>query len=138
MDGWMEEALSALALVIVLDQFPRNMFRGQAQAFGSDRQALMWANHAVDLGFDDQVIPVMRQFFYFPFEHSEDPANQAYAVRLFKQFENDPQLASTYEFALRHQAIIDRFGRFPHRNEVLGRASTMEELAFLQEPGSGF
>jgi uncharacterized protein (DUF924 family) len=138
MDGWMDEAVSALALVIVLDQFPRNMYRGEAAAFKTDGRALMWAAQAVDLGFDDQVPPVMRQFFYFPFEHSEDSQNQAYAVRLFKQFENHPTMARTYEFALRHQAVIDRFGRFPHRNAALGRASTMEEVAFLQEPGSGF
>jgi uncharacterized protein (DUF924 family) len=138
LDDWMESAEGCLAMVLVFDQFPRHMFRGTAAAFASDGRALRAAAHGIDMGFDDQFVPVMQQFFYFPLEHSEDRSNQAYAVKLFKKFESHPELGRTYEFALRHQAVVERFGRFPHRNEALGRVSTACELAFLSEPGSGF
>lgn len=138
LEDWLHQPETCLAWVILLDQFPRNMFRGQPQAFATDPLALMGASHAIDQDFDAMLPPVLRQFFFFPFEHSENLANQRIAVQKFRQFEADPELASAYDYALRHQAIIERFGRYPHRNEILGRSSTPEELAFLQQPGSSF
>jgi uncharacterized protein (DUF924 family) len=136
--GWTEQAESCLALVLVLDQFPRNMFRDTAQAFSTDPQALMAAQTAIAMGFDQDLPPVMRLFFYLPFEHSETIAHQVEAVRLLKPFSQDENLNSYYQFALKHQAIINQFGRFPHRNTILGRPNTDEETAFLQQPGSRF
>ncbi|OUC15454.1 MAG: hypothetical protein B0A82_06910 [Alkalinema sp. CACIAM 70d] len=138
LDDWMEQPESCLALVILLDQFSRNMFRGQAQAFAADSLALFVASHAIDLGFDEALPPVLRQFFFFPFEHSENLAHQNFAVAKFQQFVGDSDLENTYDYALRHRAVIEQFGRFPHRNEILGRDSTAEEIAFLQQPGSSF
>jgi uncharacterized protein (DUF924 family) len=138
LDDWMMAAESALALTIVLDQFPRNMFRDSAKAFATDSRAFMVAQQAIDLGFDQDVMPVMRVFFYLPFEHSENLDHQNEAVRLFQPFSADPELRQYYDFALRHQAIVTQFGRFPHRNQMLGRVSTAEEIEFLQQPGSGF
>jgi uncharacterized protein (DUF924 family) len=135
---WMETAAGALALTIVLDQFPRNMFRGTAKAFASDGQALMVANHALDRDFDQDLPPVMRIFFYLPFEHSENLVNQNRCVQLLKPFSTDPQLGRYYEYALKHQAVIEQFGRFPHRNLILGRSSTPAETEFLKQPGAAF
>lgn len=128
------DARTALAAAIVLDQFPRNMFRGSPQAFASDARALALANAAVDAGLDQKLAPHERTFLYLPFEHSEDAAMQARSVALFTALGNANQL----DYAIRHKVIIDRFGRFPHRNAILGRASTPEEIAFLKEPGSSF
>ncbi len=138
LDHWLETAEGSLALTIVLDQFPRNMFRDTAQAFASDGQALMVANQALERDFDRDLPPVMRVFFYLPLEHSENRANQIRCVQLLQSFADDPELQSYYEFALKHQAVIEQFGRFPHRNDILGRASTPAEIAFLQQPGSKF
>lgn len=124
----------ALATVIVLDQFPRNMFRGTPRAFATDRQALHVASEAVDLGIDVLLTPQERVFLYLPFEHAEDGAAQAQSVALFEKLGEE----SFLDYARRHKVIIDRFGRFPHRNAILGRTSTAEELAFLKEPGSSF
>lgn len=124
----------ALATVIVLDQFPRNMFRGTPLAFATDPKALAVASDAVDLGIDALLTPQERVFLYLPFEHAEDGAAQAQSVALFEKLDEDNYL----DYALRHKAIIDRFGRFPHRNAILGRTSTPEEIAFLKEPGSSF
>lgn len=135
---WTETATGCLALVLVLDQFPRNMFRNSARAFATDNQALAIAQLAMDLGFDQEVSPVMRAFFYLPFEHSESLQNQNRAVQLFKPFLQMPGLEHYYDFSLKHQAVIEQFGRFPHRNSILGRSSTPAELEFLQKPGSGF
>ncbi|MBE9033011.1 DUF924 domain-containing protein [filamentous cyanobacterium LEGE 11480] len=137
-EDWMETAEGALALTIVLDQFPRNMFRDTPKAFASDAQALMVASQAIDRDFDQDVSPVMRVFFYVPFEHSENLANQHRCVELFQSLATEPALKSYPEYALKHQAVIKQFGRFPHRNEILGRTSTPEELTFLQQPGSRF
>ena len=123
----------ALALIIVLDQFPRNMFRDDARAFAHDAHARRIANEALEKGFDRELIPVMRKFMYMPFEHSEDIADQERAVALFKQLGEDD-----LEWAEKHRKIIERFGRFPHRNAVLGRISTPEEHHFLEQPGSSF
>jgi uncharacterized protein (DUF924 family)/quercetin dioxygenase-like cupin family protein len=131
---WEQTPESCLAAVIVLDQFPRNMFRGDARAFATDAAALEVADRAIGRGFDRALAPVRRTFLYMPFQHSERPEDQARSVDLFAAL-GDPQ---TLDFAKRHKEIVDRFGRFPHRNAVLGRASTEEELAFLEQPDSSF
>lgn len=128
------DAQEALAAVIVLDQFPRNMFRGTAQAFATDAAARAICKAAIAAGFDQQLATDGRLFLYLPLEHSEDPGDQQRSVALIGAL-GDPRLT---EFAVAHQRIIERFGRFPHRNAALGRASTADELAFLQEPGSSF
>jgi len=135
---WEKEPDSALALVIVLDQFPRNMFRATPTSFGSDPLALSAAREAVARCFDRKVPALARAFFYFPFEHSEELADQDECVRLFAQWPNEPELASFQDYARRHREVIERFGRFPHRNAVLGRPSTPDETDFLRQPGSSF
>jgi uncharacterized protein (DUF924 family) len=124
----------ALATVLVLDQFPRNLFRGSAQAFATDVLAREVSRGAIAKGFEKSFGKDQRLFLYLPFEHSEDKADQARSVELISSL-GDPDLA---DWAVRHKAVVDRFGRFPHRNAVLGRASTPEEEAFLIEPGSSF
>ena len=136
--AWERTPLAALALVIVLDQFPRNIFRGSARAFATDPLALAVAGRLVERGFDAAYVVVERAFAYLPFEHAEDLAMQRRSVNLFAGLPPDPVRASYLDYAQRHHDIIARFGRFPHRNEVLGRASTPEEVAFLAQPGSGF
>jgi uncharacterized protein (DUF924 family) len=133
LDSWKNAARSCLALVILLDQFPRNMFRGSARAFASDRLALEAARHAVASGYDRSVPPEERTFFYLPFEHSESLADQLRSCELMGSL--GPQAE---RWALAHRRIIERFGRFPHRNAILGRASTPEEVEFLEQPGSDF
>jgi uncharacterized protein (DUF924 family) len=129
----------ALAQIVVLDQLTRNVFRGSARAFAGDARALAAARTLVAGGGDRQLTGVQRQFAYLPFEHAEDLSMQREALRLFAQLERDePALAGLLQWAQRHHDIVERFGRFPHRNAALGRASTAEELAFLQQPGSGF
>jgi len=130
----MASARSALATVIVLDQFSRNLFRGTARAFAADALARQLARQAITRGFDQAMAPVQRLFLYLPFEHSEDPADQALSVALIRRLDRD----DLTRYAEAHKAIIDRFGRYPHRNAALGRTSTAEELEFLQEPGSSF
>ena len=125
---------AVLAAVIVLDQFSRNLFRGEARAFASDERARRLARQVLAAGLDDGLASEQRLFLYLPFEHSEDPDDQSLAVDLISRL-GDP---SWTRYALAHQAIIQRFGRFPHRNAVLGRATTAEEQAFLQEPMSSF
>jgi uncharacterized protein (DUF924 family) len=132
--NWIAEPKGMLAAILVLDQFPRNMFRDDPRAFATDRMALALAKRAIGDGFDARVPPEQRAFVYMPFQHSEAAADQAQSIALFTALGNPLNL----DFALRHQAIIARFGRFPHRNDVLGRTSTAAELAFLQEPGSSF
>ena len=132
--GWRVHALGRLAEIIVLDQFSRNIFRGTKQAFGADSQALALAQEAVAAGADAELDPARRAFLYMPFMHSEAPEIHELAVRLFSASGMDSNL----QFELRHQAIIDRFGRYPHRNAVLGRVSTVEEIEFLKTPGSSF
>lgn len=136
--GWKASVRGCLALVLLLDQFPRNMFRGDRQCFVADLLALEVAQHAIAQGFDQQLPPVQRQFFYFPLEHSENLEHQNQAVELFSTIKDDPETASSFPYALRHQEIIQRFGRFPHRNRILGRETTSEEAEFLQQPGSSF
>ena len=123
-----------LAEVIVLDQFSRNIYRNDPRAFASDPLALALAQEAIAVGDDRQLPTERRRFLYMPFMHSESAAIHEAAVSLFDQ----PGLEDNLRFELAHKDIIDRFGRYPHRNAVLGRESTPEELAFLQEPGSSF
>ena len=133
------EPLPALARIIVLDQFTRNSFRGSARAFAGDEMALQTARALVASGADRALSGVQRQFAYLPFEHAEDVSHQRTAVQLFEQLAIDePARADLVTWAQRHLDVITRFGRFPHRNAALGRASTDEEQAFVQIPGSGF
>jgi uncharacterized protein (DUF924 family) len=127
-------ARALLAAVIVLDQFSRNLFRDDPKAYAADALARRLARHAIELGFDAAMTAHERLFLYMPFEHSEDAADQALAVDLVSAM-GDAELT---RYAVAHRDIVIRFGRFPHRNAVLGRASTTEELAFLQEPMSSF
>ena len=130
---WEHSAEGALALLILLDQFPRNMFRGQARMFASDPLARAIAAGAIVRGFDAQTDSEMRGFFYLPFEHSEDPADQARGVAFFKAAGDTDGL----KWAELHADIIRRFGRFPHRNGVLGRTTTPDEQTYLDEGGFG-
>lgn len=138
LDAWAARPLSALALAVALDQFPRNMFRGTPRAFAADARALAVAQSAVERGFDAVLLPVQRWFVYLPFEHAEDLAMQRESLRLFEQIAAETGGAGTLTYAMRHYAVIERFGRFPHRNAVLGRESTAEEIAFLAQPGASF
>jgi uncharacterized protein (DUF924 family) len=131
-------ARSLLALIVVLDQFPRNMFRGSARAFATDAQALAAAERMVERGWDVQLAPLERSFAYLPFEHAENSAAQGRSMQLFGALAEDPDYADLFEWARKHYAIIERFGRFPHRNVILGRVSTPEEAEFLKQPGSSF
>jgi len=133
-----ESATDCLALIVVLDQLPRNMFRGTARAFATDPLALEAARHAVAQGFDGALLPVERLFIYLPFEHSEALADQDRSCELTRALEAYPETNDVYRYAVLHRDIIRRFGRFPHRNAILGRASTPEELEFLKGPGSSF
>ncbi len=126
---WLETARGHLAAVIVLDQFPRNLFRKSARAFESDAAALALAVDTVDAGLDAQLTEAERKFLYLPFEHSEDADMQARSVALYEKLGDEDSL----DFARKHKLVIDRFGRFPHRNEVLGRETTEEEQAFLEK-----
>lgn len=130
---WVDAPHNCLALVILLDQFPRNMFRGEARAFATDALARAAAREILRRGWDRQMTQSERLFAYLPFEHSESLADQVLSCELMKDFDAD-QL----RYAIRHREIIERFGRFPHRNGVLGRESTASEIEFLAQPGSGF
>ncbi|HET7680012.1 MAG TPA: DUF924 family protein [Xanthobacteraceae bacterium] len=132
LSDWEATPESALALLIVLDQFPRNMFRGSPRAYAADALALTVAKHAVARGFDRQLDLPRRNFFYLPFQHSENLVDQQRCVELSRQNSD----AEGVKWAELHADIIRRFGRFPHRNAVLGRVSTPEEQAFLE--GGGF
>ncbi len=134
-DAWNTGAEGCLALCILLDQFPRNMFRDTPQAFATDAKALQLAAHAISKGFD-QILPVSRRrFIYLPYEHSESLDDQRRAVELFGKMKKEDPLG--YDYALRHLEVIETFGRFPHRNAALGRQSTPEENAWLAA-GGGF
>ncbi len=133
LSDWRQTPAGCLALVVLLDQFPRNMFRGSARAFAADALALETARQALDLRFDQGLSVDERTFLYLPFEHSESLADQARACELMQPLGNE-----VYRYAVRHKEIVERFGRFPHRNAALARASTPQEVAFLKEPGSDF
>ncbi|TVQ10007.1 MAG: DUF924 domain-containing protein [Leptolyngbya sp. DLM2.Bin27] len=137
--AWRQEPQACLALILLLDQFPRNLFRGEVRSFASDRTALATAYHALEQGYDQQVLPVERIFFYLPLEHSENLADQDRCVELVRSLHaTHPEFDSTLDYALRHREVIQRFSRFPHRNQTLGRATTPAEAEFLQQPGSRF
>ncbi len=130
LEHWLESPEGSLALLILLDQYPRNAFRGTAHMFATDPLACLYAGRMVEAGLDGLIEPALRAFCYLPFEHSEDPADQQRSLAL-----NQTLDANTYHWAKEHAEIIQRFGRFPHRNEVLARTSTEAELAFLKAGG---
>jgi uncharacterized protein (DUF924 family) len=137
---WRDEPESCLALLLLLDQLPRNLFRGTARAFSTDAQAREVARHALARGLDVVLPPVWRWFVYLPFQHSEDVHDQRLSVALTETLALHDAVHSreTLEYARRHRDIIERFGRFPHRNAALGRESTPEEADFLRGPNSSF
>ncbi len=143
---WEKTPRGELALIILLDQFSRNIYRDTPGAFSQDAQALETAAKGIEKGFDKGLHPVMRVFFYMPFMHSEDLEMQERSIALFGGLERDftspPELAkmlsSNRDYAERHYSIIKRFGRYPHRNAILGRESTYGEIEFLKQPGSSF
>jgi uncharacterized protein (DUF924 family) len=132
LDAWKDSPEGALALLILLDQFPRNAFRGTPRVYATDVQARAVADHSVRMGFPPQVEPALRGFFCLPFMHSEDLADQDRCVAM-----TAADGGEQHRYALHHRGIVQRFGRFPHRNAVLGRASTPEEEAFLASGGFG-
>jgi uncharacterized protein (DUF924 family) len=130
---WRGSAEGRLAEILVLDQFSRNIYRNRPQAFACDPMALALAQEAVSRGIDDALPPAQRSFLYMPYMHSESAVIHKEAVKVFSKVAEQQ-----YDYELQHKAIIDRFGRYPHRNAILGRQSTAEEIEFLKEPGSGF
>lgn len=132
--GWRDSARGRLAEIIVLDQFSRNIGRNTPRAFSQDAMALALSQEAVSRGILQELVPVEQAFLLMPYMHSESAKIHVVAEALFKQFSTK----ENYEFELRHKAIIDRFGRYPHRNAILGRVSTAGEVEFLQQPGSSF
>lgn len=144
LDAWADTPSGCLALILLTDQFPRNIYRDCAQAFAYDALANAWCKAGIRQGFDQKLRPIERVFFYLPLEHAESLVDQEQAVRLFERLaaEAAPSERETFDgfldFARRHARIIARFGRFPHRNAMLGRASTPQEIEFLKEKGSSF
>lgn len=136
--AWTKDADGALALCILLDQFPRNMFRDTPKAFETDDKARLISREAINKGLDKLLSAKARQrsFLFIPFMHSEELEDQEFCVSLFKAIQGDDPMG--YEFALKHLDVIKEFGRFPHRNDILGRASTEEEIRYLSKPDSGF
>ena len=132
--SWRNTARGSLAEVLILDQFSRNIYRNKPRAFGCDALALALSQTAIDKNFDMELTQVERHFLYLPFMHSESALIHKEAVRLYTELGN----AVNLDFELKHKVIIDRFGRYPHRNKVLGRESTTDEIEFLQQPGSSF
>ena len=131
---WRENAKGRLAEVIVLDQFSRNMFRCSALAFANDSLALALSQEAISVKADKVLSPIERSFLYMPFMHSESLKIHEVAIDLFQK----NGIQNNLDFELKHKQIIERFGRYPHRNSMLGRESTKEEIEFLKQPGSGF
>ena len=138
LEVWSASAESLLALVLILDQFSRNLFRNDPRAFAQDEQARRLAKLALTRGDDLGLLPVQRQFLYLPLEHSEDLADQDRCVELMRSLEAFEETRGLTAWAEKHRVIIKRFSRFPHRNAILGRASTAEELEFLKGPNSSF
>jgi uncharacterized protein (DUF924 family) len=135
---WAKTPRGALARVLLLDQFTRTIHRDTPRAFAGDALALATATSAIDAGQDRSLDAFERWFLYLPFEHAEDSAMQDRSIELYSRLKEETGEASALEWAEKHAAVVRRFGRYPHRNAILGRASTPEEIAFLQEPGSGF
>ncbi|QEI04583.1 DUF924 domain-containing protein [Pigmentiphaga aceris] len=139
LQDWEAEPRGALARIVLLDQFTRNIWRDTPQAFSGDAVALKAAQQAVDAGHDLAVSPVERAFFYLPFEHAEDLNLQDRSVALFTALTSaDPNAALLLDYAHRHRDVIKQFDRFPHRNRILGRTNTPEEVVYLAQPGAGF
>lgn len=144
LDHWASDANGLLALIVLTDQFTRNMYRDTPQAFAQDEQALAWCRHMLEHDLDRKLRPVERLFAYLPLEHSEDLQDQHQCIQLMQSLAASvpAHQRETFEgfvdYAERHRVIIERFGRFPHRNAILGRSSTEQELAFLRQPGSSF
>ena len=138
LDHWKSEARSCLALIVVLDQFPRNMYRGDARMYAADEKAREAARHAVEHTYDRELSPYGRLFIYLPFEHSEELDDQRLSVELFRGLATEMGSEDLLGYAVRHLQIVERFGRFPHRNEILGRRTTLEESKFLSGPDSSF
>ncbi|MGC1309579.1 MAG: DUF924 family protein [Phormidesmis sp.] len=141
--SWQNTPQAAVALLLLLDQFPRNLFRNDPRSFATDSQALSVAKRLVDTGADKSLMPAHRFFVYIPFEHSENIVHQNRCVALMQTLiaeapEIDDGLKGGLNYAIRHRDVIERFGRFPHRNEILGRTSTSAEVEFLKQPGSHF
>ena len=136
LDEWKNDADGVLCLCLLLDQFPRNMFRDTPQAFATDAQALLIAKYALSKGLDQVISPEKRRFVYLPFEHSENLSDQKKSLELFETMKSDDPLS--YDYAVRHYEVIEKYGRFPHRNKILGRANTPEEEEYLSQAGSGF
>ncbi len=137
-DAWGHDRRCAPALVIVLDQFTRNVYRDTARMFAGDERALAVARRIVAQRWDESYDPLTRWFCYMPFEHSESLDDQNESLRLFAALRDDPLAGGAWRWAVRHHEIIEQFGRFPNRNAILGRPSTPEELEFLTQPGSSF
>ena len=134
-----DSAVGTLARILLLDQFTRNAFRGTPKSFAGDALALEAASQLVDSGADQALLPVQRWFAYMPFEHAEDAAMQERSVALFTALAAaNPGYEGALDYAHRHRGVIARFGRFPHRNPILGRASSADEVAYMAQPGSGF
>ena len=134
-DRWIDSADGALALLLLLDQFPRNLYRGSAHSWATDPLARHFASEAIARGQDERFDPALRNFFYLPFEHAENLADQDRAVALFEAMKAQTGDEGNLKWALIHRDVIARFGRFPHRNRALGRETTAEEQAFLDEGG---
>lgn len=137
-DFWTSTPEGSLALLLLLDQLPRNLYRDSPQAFATDARARDIAGITVPRGFDQLLPPVWRWFVYLPFEHSERLHDQERSLSLFGALPATPEHDEVKDYAKRHYDVIKRFGRFPHRNAILGRASTPEEIEFLKQPGSSF
>ena len=139
LEAWAAEPQTALAQIVLLDQFTRNSFRDTPRAFAGDKRALAAAMAMVGARQDENLLPVQRVFVYLPFEHAEGIGMQEEALRLFTRLVADaPELQNMLDYAQRHHDVVQRFGRFPHRNVILGRQSTAEEIEFLKQPGSRF
>jgi uncharacterized protein (DUF924 family)/acyl-CoA thioesterase FadM len=138
LDHWMASREGCLALCLLLDQFPRNMYRGSARAYETDAKARALARHVLDKGFDTDLDYIPGVFFYLPFEHSEDLADQNRCLELISRFDPEAEGKNIVKYARAHKDLIERFGRFPHRNAALGRESTAGELEYLQDPEAGF
>jgi uncharacterized protein (DUF924 family) len=138
LDGWRDDAESCLALVILLDQFPRNMFRGDGRTHAEDSRALGASEYAVEHALDRELPAFQRMFLYMPFMHSESVEDQRRSVELFERLAGEEGAPDVVSYAVAHRDIVERFGRFPHRNEILGRETTPEEAVFLTKEGSSF
>jgi uncharacterized protein (DUF924 family) len=138
LEGWRNDAVSCLALVILLDQFPRNMFRGDGRTHAEDGRALGASKYAVEHALDRELPAFQRMFLYMPFMHSENTDDQRRSVELFERLAGEVGAPDVVSYAVAHRDIVEQFGRFPHRNEILGRETTPEEAVFLTKEGSSF